>query len=897
MGRLLTLVLLFSAVAAGALSAQTGMVRGRVTEAGSNAPLAGAAIEIEGSRAGASCDDGGSFVITGLGAGTHTVVISYVGYRTVRRQVAVGGNGVARVDVALAPEAIAVEAVTVVGRANRESEATLLREQKEALVVVRTVGALEMSRKGVGNAQTAVAQVAGVSKQEGVKNVFVRGLGDRYNATLLNGFPVPSEDPEYKNIALGFFGSDIIRNIAVSKVFSAETNGDVGGAVIDISSKELVGDRAFSADVEAGVNGEAMAADRFLKQDGVGFPGVSNTARPAAGSFDFANSLDPSVVAAPLDYSVGLSGGRRFGLGGGGTPLSFFVVASHATGHSFTDETVRNTTGDGTVVQEQKGRRSGIEINQLVLANVDLRPAARHSVTYNFMMLHANDQYVAEMNGFYHEKHQDSPTSTGFMRRQQSNDNLLLTNQLTTRWALGGRMRLDVGAAYNSIGGREPDRRENYLSLQQGGIYNITGSNSQRRFFSDLRENDLNLKAVVRYALGRKLEPEQSNVAAGYRGRMVDNRFEAVEYSLGAMSDRIVLDGLRFDDHYNAAAFAAGAFGVDKGRESTYAVSKYIHSAYAEVTHRLTPRLAANIGFQVDLVDMKIDYHVLHLSRPGSRRIERVYALPSVNLRYGLGADHSLRLGASKSYVLPQAKEISPYKYVNIGFASQGNPDLKPSDCYNVDLKWDWYAGRPSELVSLGVFWKHIVNPIGRVDEGNSAGLLSYDNISPHATVAGVELEVRKDLLLRGNERRMGKLTAGVNASYIHSDMTLRVLNTRERKSRLEGASPFIMNGDLSWNAVAGERSLTLSLVGSCFSRRIHTLGSQLFDDIMEEPVVTLGVVGALKVDRRVTLKMKAANLLDPSYRLTRTVRPTGEKITLGDYRKGMDFSVGISIN
>jgi len=49
-----------------------------------------------------------------------------------------------------------------------------------------------------------VAQVSGISKQEGVKNVFVRGLGDRYNATLLNGFPIPSEDPEYKNIALEF---------------------------------------------------------------------------------------------------------------------------------------------------------------------------------------------------------------------------------------------------------------------------------------------------------------------------------------------------------------------------------------------------------------------------------------------------------------------------------------------------------------------------------------------------------------------------------------------------------------------------------------------------------------------------------------------------------------------
>jgi hypothetical protein len=37
--------------------------------------------------------------------------------------------------------------------------------------------------------------------------VNVRGLGDRYNSTSLNGLPLPSEDPEYKNIALKFFST------------------------------------------------------------------------------------------------------------------------------------------------------------------------------------------------------------------------------------------------------------------------------------------------------------------------------------------------------------------------------------------------------------------------------------------------------------------------------------------------------------------------------------------------------------------------------------------------------------------------------------------------------------------------------------------------------------------
>src|SRR5699024_3859335 len=104
------------------------------------------------------------------------------------------------------------------------------------------------------------------------------------------------------------------------------------------------------------------------------------------------------------------------------------------------------------------------------------------------------------------------------------------------------------------------------------------------------------------------------------------------------------------------------------------------------------------------------------------------------NLKYAINQKNTLRLGTSKSYTLPQSKEISPYQYVNIGFASEGNPNLKPSDNYNVDIKWDNYLSR-TELLSATAFYKHIVNPIGRVDQGNSAGLLTYNNIGESATV------------------------------------------------------------------------------------------------------------------------------------------------------------------
>jgi len=52
-------------------------------------------------------------------------------------------------------------------------------------------------------------------------------------------------------------------------------------------------------------------------------------------------------------------------------------------------------------------------------------------------------------------------------------------------------------------------------------------------------------------------------------------------------------------------------------------------------------------------------------------------------------------------------------------------------------------------LVSANLFYKRVINPIARIEVGNSAGVLKYDNISDFANVVGIELEVRKTLFDR----------------------------------------------------------------------------------------------------------------------------------------------------
>ena len=872
-------------------------IKGAVKDKLSKEPLIGATIRLLGTQAGAVTDMEGNFELNSMGVleGMYDIEIKYVGYKTeVRRKVRVENGKLVILNLELETDAQELADVVVVAKKNRENENMLLLEQQKAVIAVQSVGVRELSRKGVSDAEGAVTKVAGVSKQDGVKNVFVRGLGDRYNATTFNGFALPSEDPEYKNISLDFFGTDIIQSVGVNKAFNAGGSSDVGGATIDIVSKELIGSGNLGFGISGGLNTQTVAAD-FLKQDGVNFMGFANRTEPAdENSWNFRNKLDPSAQHFQINRSYSISGGKRFYVGKDKNPLSFFLTAGHTTDYQYTDEIIRNTTTSGTVYKDMNGKKYAENISQLALANVDFDMQNRHHISYNLMMIHANTQSVGDYNG-KNSIFSDDYENLGFTRRQQTNDNMLIVNQLMTNWGLTKSLSLDAGASYNMVKGYEPDRRINNLTKAEDG-YTLLRGNSQQRYFSTLDEDDLNVKAGLVYRLKDNIE-EISNVRFGYTGRFVDDNFKATEYNLtvGHVSAIPSLDDFSLDDYYNQENFASDWFKIQKNLDE-YIVKKNIHSAYAEATYQFTPRWIVNLGMKYDKVDIEVDYNVNRGGSKGNNTIQKDYFLPSLNLKYNLNDKNSLRLGASKTYTLPQAKEISPYRYVGVNFNSQGNPNLKPSDHYNLDLKWD-FNPTPTELISLTAFYKLIKNPISRIEVASAGGYLSYENIADKATVAGVEVEIRKNLFVRpvsNAAHGMNKLSLGLNGSYIYTNAKMP-LATVTTGSQLEGAAPWIVNFDLSHNFTKGERSFVNTLVLNYVSDKIYTIGTQGYQDMMEKGVLTLDFVSQAKLNKHLSLNLKARNLLNPSSKLSRKANENGEKVILNDYKKGINISLGVS--
>jgi outer membrane cobalamin receptor len=110
----------------------------------------------------------------------------------------------------------------------------------------------------------------------------------------------------------------------------------------------------------------------------------------------------------------------------------------------------------------------------------------------------------------------------------------------------------------------------------------------------------------------------------------------------------------------------------------------------------------------------------------------------------------------------------------------------------------------------------------------------------------------------------------------------------------LEGASPLIVNFDLSHRYAKKQLNLTNSLVFNYFSDRIHTIGAQGYKNIMENGVPTLDFVSSSKINEYFTLKLKAANLLNSTYQLTRENSDGSRNEILTQYKKGINISLGL---
>ena len=465
---------------------------------------------IKGTTIGTTTDENGKYSIK-VEPGNYTIVFSFLGYENAEAAVSVKAGETVTINKVLGSGNYKVEDVVVKGTVGREKETALLVEQKNAIEMKQAIGAQEIARKGINDAAGAVLKTAGVSKTEGVNNVFVRGLGDRYNSTTLNGLPLPSEDPVYKNISLEFFGSNIIKNINVNKTFSAGLYADVAGANIDISSKELDKNSLLSVSVGEGYNTSAMNAQagNFLVADqAYNYFGTLSNGRYAPitdlHQYSFKSKFNTDTKQNPINSSFNIIGGGKFKLGGDRS-LSLFGVANSSSNYYYYEGANAESTAAGFFTRQMNMQRSKYEAAQTYLGNAKYKFGSG-SFSVNSLYIHDNTQYVATYLGFDSGINGNSElpgSQKSIITRQQANNNVLLSNQALADYKFTDKISANAGLAYNTIRGTEPDRKTNeYLYDDINGNYRLStdSAGDNNRYFSTLNETDLAAKAEVNYA-------------------------------------------------------------------------------------------------------------------------------------------------------------------------------------------------------------------------------------------------------------------------------------------------------------------------------------------------------------------------------------------------------------
>ena len=895
------LIITFIVLSQVLLAQEKGTLKGLITDKEtSNEPLPFANVFIKGTMIGSTTDFDGNYVIK-VPTGIHIVSFSFLGYKTVEKTIIIKIDETITLNqIMSAEEGVGLDEIVIKSSTSKEKTNALILEQKNAVTIKTTIGAQELATKGVSDAAGAVTKTAGVSK--GAKNVIVRGLGDRYNSTTLNGLPLPSDDPEYKNISLDFFDTSIIKNIGINKVFTADLSGDVGGANIDIVSKELIKTSSLDIGVSLGANTQTVSKD-FLTIDGTNRFGTQDRGIPVNDltQYSFNNSWKPRSQEFQLNNSISFAGGKKFNVGK--DTFSFFLVGGFDGSYNYLEGNLKQTTSSGEVFQDQNFTQYNYKVSQILMTNLKYKFEEGHSIAYNHLFIHNNKQSIGDYLGF------NNPEQDGDLevqRRQQTNNNELYVNQLIGNYKFSDRFDFEAKGSLNFIRGNEPDRRTNKYLLRDGFYSPQTSSAGENeRYFAKLEENDYAAKGQFSYKL--KEEEGISTFDFGVDYRYTERLFSATIFNHD-FSSRVAIDIENPDVIFNQSSIDNSIFELETGRGNasnpsafvpfTYRGKRQIFANFGNLVYQLDKNLIASVGARLEKIQQRVTYNtnIAQSAVDGASNLDRTYVLPSFNIKYNFNENSIFRIAGSQSYTFPQFKETAPFKYQDISFSSQGNPNLKPSDDYNFDAKYEYYFSS-SELITFTGFYKNIQNSIARTEIPSGGNTLTYLNVG-NASVYALEVEVRKSLYEIDDKNL--KIMGGLNSSLLISNVELdksSIAQFTNATSSLEGATPFLLNADISINKKYKNNTFISSLVFNYFSERVYSIGTRGFENILEKGIATLDLVSSYDFNKNYTIKLKATNLINPDFQLTRADFNGGENVVLRNYKKGVNLSLGFSYN
>ena len=535
-------------------------------------------------------------------------------------------------------------------------------------------------------------------------------------------------------------------------------------------------------------------------------------------------------------------------------------------------------------------------------------------------------------------------TDEGFYQMNvQFNQDLVFVNQLEGEHTIiEDKVDIDWGLGYNNVYSHEPDRKRisleeyyNYLDGDSGTFPSLYTNNSfdNQRYFEKIIDEELNGRFNLKYTASesvkinvggnaRHKERDFKNIRYGYKN--IDDSFNVDPKNLNAIFNyENWANGLYDTDVFNAlypegeGVFYIGPTNFPGKDENTYSGELEVFAAYASAEIILGDKWLFVPGIRSEWFDQKIDYNVINvINNPGMAEVTEELYLPSINIKYSLNDDINLRLSYSNTVSFPEFKEMAPYVYEGVTQRIGGNPDLlghqagvnyvnvkdvSYSEILNLDFKFEWFMKR-GEIFSIGGFAKEIKNPVNLVVANDATGTQRFFRTGDKAKVYGVEVEMKKDILMDADDEAL--LSGGFNVSYMHTEQDLfesiqgSYSTAFNRDSdELQGASPLLVNADLNWRPNFGEKiQPTINIIGNYFDDRIFALGSGQLGNKIEKGFVTLDFVWKNKIGEKSELNFSAKNLLNPEIEIIRELS-NNQEVVLENYKKGLNVGLQFKYN
>ncbi len=932
----LFLIILLCGINGNAQSTLFGTVE---DEAGN--PIEGADVFVDGTDYYYYTEADGTFVIP-VEPGTYTFTVSSFGFDEYSKEITLEPDQKLEWTPILkvqSSDAVTQDLGTIMVKADpisKESEVATLNEQRKSIEIKEIKGAEELSRLGKTNAAQAVASIAGVSKQLGTSDVFVRGLGDRYLSTTLNGLYIPSNDINKKNIDLNLFPSEVIQSVSVSKTFSSNFNGDFAAGLVDIVSKEQTGKDFISVGIGSKVNTNSLGED-FVQSEGTNYFGLYGRYKdnPWGTVLQQQAGTEKSKGIPPFSTNLGLDFGKTFRFKNN-AKLSLFVTSGFENGFNYVDGYEQNFTGN-RIVEFPHVKKYEYWTTSTAMANAVMRFNAKNKLSYHSLFINASN----DETGYYGYKAQGTQRDVDnsyFQQNIQFDQDLLWVNQIGGQHDLTDKITFDWALAYNLLRSNEPDRKRYTISNYEniidddpntvGNFYSTTGFNNQR-YFQDIDDNEVNNLLQFSYRANDNL-----TVRLGGKARYKHRDFENIRIGYEILQDQIAsLDDItdffsleNWEVNYNTVVINPIAVNDENGNpvvnlsnknlpglpENTYQAHITNFGSFINAEWKINDKLLIVPGLRLEDFRQGIQWDVnnLALNNPGESQAHETLLLPNLNVKYEVKDDMNLRFSGSNTVSFPEFKEFAPFVYEGVTQRIGGNPDLlgrtanidytnvpdvSYSNIYNFDFKYEWFFSK-KEILSLAAFYKDIKDPINLVVGTSATGDEYYFRTGEKASVFGLELEAKKTLFDSGNQ----EMFMGLNGSFMNTkqDLYPSIVGTRSvsfnrNEDQLQGASKWIGNIDLNYRIEFNSKvEQTFTLVGNYFSDRIFSLGSGQIGNKMEKGIPTLDFLIATQFGKKAKLKFSLKNLLNPNYEIYRE-QEAGPNITLSKYKLGRIISLG----